>query len=208
MKLFYTPMANYIHRVEIVAIEAGIYDEIELIATVPWESPKDLLAANPLRKVSTLVRYDGVPMFGGPVIYEFIDSLHDGPKMFPRDGEARWTALRLLGLGEGMFDSADLRAVELRRPENERSPDAIDRYHQAVLRGLDRLENEAANFDGFHIGLISIAGVLMWIDWLRDTRGTHEDWRLGRPTLAAWYVAFVERPSYQRRKELHPAQSA
>ena len=108
----------------------------------------------------------------------------------------------------GMFDSADLRVVEVRRPEDERSPDAIDRYQRAVLRGLDRLEEESALFSGFHIGLISIAGLLMWIDWLSDNRGNQEDWRLHRPTLAAWYDAFVERPSYQRREELHPAESA
>ena len=126
--------------------------------------------------------------------------------MFPREGDARWTALRLFGLGEGIFDSADLRVVELRRSEGERSSAAIDRYQQAVLRGLDRLEDESAHFEGFHIGLISIAGVLMWIDWLRETRGNQEEWRLGRPTLAAWYAAFVERPSYQRRQELHPAE--
>ncbi len=156
----------------------------------------------------TLIRDDGVAMFGGPVIYEYMDSLHDSPKMFPPSGEARWNALRLFGLGEGLFDSADLRVVELRRADGERSTEAINRYQQAVLRGLDRLEEEAAHFEGFHIGLISIAGVLMWIDWLRDTRGNQDEWRTGRPTLTAWYEAFIERPSYQRRKELHPAESA
>lgn len=206
MKLFYTPLPNYIHRVEIVAIEAGLYDDLELVPTIPWDSPEALVAANPLRKVPTLVCDDGTPLFGGPVIYEYMDSLHDGPKMFPPEGPARWTALRLFGLGEGLFDTADLRVVEFRRPENERSPEALERYRQAVIRGLDRLEEEAARFESFHIGLISIAGILMWIDWLRETRGNQEDWRPGRPALEAWYNPFLERPSYRRRAELHPAQ--
>jgi glutathione S-transferase len=208
LKLYYTPLADYIHRVEIVALEAGIYDDLELVPTVPWESPRALIAANPLRKVPTLVRDDGVAMFGGPVIYEYFDSLHDGPKMFPPSGDTRWTALRLFGLGEGMFDSADLRVVEMRRPDGERSPEAIARYQQAVVRGLDRLEEEAADFAGFHIGLISIAGVLMWIDWLSATRGNQDEWRLGRPKLASWYAGFVDRPSYQRRASLHPTDPA
>ncbi len=208
MKLFFSPLPNYIHRVEIVAIEAGIYDDLEIIPTVPWDSPAALLAANPLRKVPTLVRDDGVPMFGGPVIYEYMDSLHDGSKMFPASGDAKWNALRLFGLGEGLFDSADLRVVEVRRPDGEKSLEAIERYQSAVLRGLDRLEQEAADFQGFHIGLISIAGLLMWIDWLMETRGGQEDWRPNRPTLTTWYEKFIERPSYLRRTELHPLDDA
>ena len=199
MKLFYTPLAGYIHRVQVVAIEAGLYDDLELVPTVPWEDPEALIAANPLGKVPTLVRHDGVPMFGGPVIYEYLDSLHDGPKMYPPQGEARWKALRLFGLGEGIFDINDLRVVELRRPPEEQSPAVIARYERAVRRGLDRLEDEAADFAGFHIGLISIAGALMWFDWLRETRGNQDDWRTGRPALRDWYDAFVDRPSYRMR---------
>ena len=199
MKLFYTPLAGYIHRVQVVAIEAGLYDDLELVPTVPWEDPEALIAANPLGKVPALVRDDGVAMFGGPVIYEYLDSLHDGPKMYPAQGEARWTALRLFGLGEGLFDINDLRVVELRRPPEEQSPATLARYEVAVTRGLDRLEQEATALAGFHIGLISIAGALMWFDWLRETRGNQDDWRAGRPALLDWYGGFIERPSYAMR---------
>lgn len=199
MKLFFTPMAGYIHRVEIVAIEAGLYDDMELIPTTPWEDPEALIAANPLCKVPTLVRDDGVPMFGGPVIYEYLDSLHDGPKMYPASGEEHWNALRLFGLGEGLFDALDLRVVEMRRPKNEQSPNTLARYQRAVTRGLERLEEEAPAFGGFHIGLISIAGALMWFDWLRANGRDVEDWRPGGPRLLSWYDAFIQRPSYDRR---------
>ncbi len=199
MKLYYTPMPGYIHRVEIVAIEAGLYGGMELIPTTPWEDPAALIAANPLCKVPTLVRDDGVPMFGGPVIYEYLDSLHDGPKMFPAAGADRWNALRLFGLGEGLFDALDLRVVEMRRPEEEQSPGTLARYQRAVVRGLDRLEEEALSLDGFHIGLISIAGVLMWSDWLRANGRDVDDWRSGRTALPRWYDAFIDRPSYDRR---------
>ena len=200
MKLLFTPMAGYIHRVEIVAIEAGLYDGMEIVPTTPWEDPKALIAANPLCKVPTLVRDDGVAMFGGPVIYEYLDSLHDGPKMFPANGAARWNALRLFGLGEGLFDALDLRVVEMRRPKDEQSPNVLARYLAAVTRGLDRLDQEAPAFEGFHIGFISIAGLLMWFDWLRANGRDVQDWRPGRPKLLAWYDAFVDRPSYERRK--------
>jgi glutathione S-transferase len=205
MKLYYTPFPNYIHRVEIVAIEAGIYDDLELIPTIPWDIPKGLVEANPLGKVPTLIRDDGVPMFGGPIIYEYMDSFNKGPKMYPPEGNARWTALRLLGLGEVLFDICDLRQVEMRRrAKEEQSLTWIKRWAVKVDAGLDRLEIEVAAFSGFHIGLISIAGALLHFDFLCETRGNMENWRPGRPTLSAWYDAFIQRPSYERRFELHP----
>lgn len=196
MRLFYTPLPGYVHRVEIVAREAGLWHKLEKVPTNPFESPEALVAANPLSKVPTLIRDDGAPMFGGPVIYEYLDSLHDGPRMYP-SGPARWEALRLFGLAEGMFDAADLRVVELRRPEGEKSPSWIERYQRAVDRCLDRLEKEAPGFEGFHIGLINIAGALTWFDWLRVNRGNQVDWRSNRSTLAQWLDRFTDRPSYR-----------
>ncbi len=204
MQLFYTPLAGYVHRIEIVGRETGLWDDLTLVPTNPFESPEALVTANPLSKVPTLIRDDGVPMFGGPVIYEYLDSLHDGAKLYPRDSAARWDALRLFGLSEGMFDAADLRVVELRRPEGEKSPFWIDRYQAAVDRCLDRLEQEAVAFEGFHIGLVSIAGALLWFDWQRKHRGNQVDWRPGRPTLAAWVETVRERPSFRAGLAANP----
>lgn len=71
------------HKVQVVAIEAGFYDDLEKVPTNPYDQEKAHVAANPLSKVPTLVLDDGTPLYGGPVIYEYLDSLHDGPKMFP-----------------------------------------------------------------------------------------------------------------------------
>jgi glutathione S-transferase len=133
-----------------------------------------------------------------------LDSLRDGPRLYPQDPAARWDALRLFGLSEGMFDAADLRVVELRRPDGEKSPFWIDRYQAAVDRCLDRLEQEAVSFDEFHIGLVSISGALLWFDWQRKNRGNQVDWRPGRPTLAAWIERVVDRPSYRAGLAANP----
>ena len=199
MKLFFTPLPGYSQRVEIVAREAGVYDKLEIIPTNPFESPEALVAANPLSKVPTLVRDDGVPMFGGPVIYEYLDSFNTGTKLFPADPAKRWDALRIFGLGEGMFDAADLRVVELRREEGQKSQDWIARYQRAVDRSLDRLNEEAKKFTSFHIGHISVAGALMWFDYLKAAgRGDQTPWRPNRPVLAAWYEEAIKRPSFKK----------
>ena len=199
MKLFFTPLPGYSQRVEIVAREAGVYDRIEIVPTNPFESPAALVAANPLSKVPTLVRDDGVPMFGGPVIYEYLDSFNTGTKLYPAEPAQRWDALRIFGLGEGMFDAADLRVVELRRAEGQKSDDWIARYQRAVDRSLDRLNEEAKTFTRFHIGHVSVAGALMWFDYLKAAgRGDQTPWRPNRPVLAAWYEETIKRPSFRK----------
>jgi glutathione S-transferase len=199
MKLFYTPLKNYVHKVQVVAIETGVYDSLERIPTDPYRRNPEHLAANPLSKVPTLVLDDGTSLYGGPAIYEYLDSLHDGPKLFPPDGKARWTALRRLALGDAMFDTFVLRQNELKRPHEYVYPAALENYMATVARALDALEAEAPDFDGFTIGLISIACGLMYLTKIRDRDGMDMDWRDERPGLSAWYDRFTDRPSFVPR---------
>jgi len=161
MKLFYTPIPDLIHKVQVVAIEAGTYDQIERIPTNPFDRDPAHIAANPLSKVPTLLRDDGSSLYRGPTFYEYFDSIHDSPKMIPPHGEARCTALRHLALGDGLFDTAVLRVVEMNRPEEVLFQDALDRHTETMTRCLDTLETEAPTFAGFTIGLIS-AGNVRW----------------------------------------------
>lgn len=199
MKLFYTPLRNYVHKVQVVAIEAGVYDAIERVPTDPYTRQVEHVHANPLSKVPTLITDDGTALYGGPAIYEYLDSLHRGPKMFPPAGKARWTALRQLALGDGMFDTFVLRQNELKRPPEHRYDAAAEAYMATVQRALDALEAEAPSFAGFTIGLISIACGLMYLTKIRERDGLAMDWRDDRPALAAWYDAFTDRPSFVPR---------
>ena len=199
MKLFYTPITNLVHKVQVVALEAGVYDQIERIPTRPFDRDPGHVAANPLSKVPTLVRDDGAALYGGPVIYEYLDSLHDGPKMFPPAGEARWTALRQMALGDGLFDISVLWVGEIGRPEELHHQEVIDRHVATLKRCLDRLETESPEFRGFTIGLISIGGGLMYLDRWRLLGYRKDEWRDARPALAAWYEEFAKRPSLMGR---------
>ena len=197
MKLFYTPIFDLIHKVQVVAIEAGLYDKIERIPTNPFKRDPAHVAANPLSKVPTLVLDDGTPLYGGPVIYEYLDSLHNGPKLFPPSGMRRWLALRLLALGDGMWDVAVQRAGEAERPPEFIYQAELDKHDQTLTRALDRLDAEAAGWTGFDIGQISVACGLMYFDRVRALGRTKDDWRSGRPALTAWYEATRKRPSMQ-----------
>ena len=71
----------------------------------PVKPDADLVEDNPLGKIPCLVTDDGAVLYNSPVICEYLDSLHDGPKMFPA-GPARWTALRRQAQGDGILDAA------------------------------------------------------------------------------------------------------
>jgi glutathione S-transferase len=61
-----------------------------------------------------------------------------------------------------------------------------------VRRGLDALEADCPHFPiGLDIGAIAIARALAYL----DLRYADEEWRIGHPSLAAWFDPIGERPS-------------
>ena len=202
MKLRYTPTSPYVRKVAIVAHETGLADRIERVATNVWAADTDIGRDNPLGKVPALITDGGEVLYDSPVICEYLDSLHDGAKLYPPAGGARWTALRRQALADGILDAGILRRLELARREPERSPAWIERQRQAVERGLDTLEEGAADLGpGVTIGHIAIGCALGWLDF----RFSADHWRQRRPQLAAWYAKFAERPSMRQTVPKDPA---
>jgi glutathione S-transferase len=193
MKLWYSPTSPYVRKVMVTAIKTGLINRIDVIPTVSGDLSSGIAQDNPLGKIPTLVTDGGEALYDSPVICEYLDSLHDGVKLFPPSGGARWRALRRQALADGIMDAGILRFLELKkRPEGERSPGWMEHNLAAVYRGLDALEEEAdALADGVTIGHIAIAVMLGWLDFRREPG----DWRVGRPSLAAWYDTFSARRS-------------
>ena len=197
MKLRYSPTSPYVRKVTVTAIETGLDNRIERILTMPASAP-DLPGDNPLGKVPTLLLDNGERLFDSPVIVEYLDSLHKGAKVVPPSGDARWKALRLQALADGILDAAVLRLMEMRRPANEQSKAWIDKQKTVIGRALDWLEKAADGLDDSPtIGNITVAIVGDYLDF----RFAGEDWRTGRPRLAAWQKRFAARPSM---KETYP----
>lgn len=196
MKLRYNPMSPYVRKCAVTIEETGLADRIERVMTHPWAEFTDAHTVNPLGKVPALILDDGNVLYDSPVICEYLDTLHDGPRMFPPSGEARWNALRRQAVGDGIVDAGGDTLRELRRVEHERSPGWIVRQMGAVDRCLDQLEMEAPTFEGMDIGLIAVGCGLGFLDF----RHPDHDWRSTRPNLATWFGAASERPSFARTK--------
>ena len=96
MKLHWSPRSPFVRKVMIAAHETGLVDRLTCVRTVVAMTAPNatLLPDNPLSKIPTLVLDDGSTLYDSGVICEYLDTLHDGPKLFPADSKACWTASR------------------------------------------------------------------------------------------------------------------
>ncbi len=195
MKLRYSTTSPYVRKVNVTAIELGLDRRIERVPTNTQDPASDHAEDNPLGKIPALITESGERLYDSPVICEYLDSLHDGPKLYPPAGAARWRALCHQALADGILDAAVLRMLETeRRPRALRWNDWVALQGGKIARALDRFESEARSLEGpLTIGQISLGCALGYLDF----RAPGDDWRGPHSRLAAWYEGFARRPSMQ-----------
>jgi glutathione S-transferase len=157
-----------------------------------------VLQQNPLGKIPVLELDDGTAVFDSPVILEYLDHLAGGGKIIPKDGKARFDALRLQALADGILDASILVVYEGRyRPAEKHEQKWLDLQNGKVARGLAALEAAPPGLDSPPtVGQITIACALGY----RDFRfpGT---WRDSYPRLTSWLEQFAARvPAFNATK--------
>lgn len=187
MKLTMSAASPYVRKCRAIAIKRGVADRIEMW-TVATSSP-ELAALNPLSKIPTFVTDDGQVLYDSPVVCEYIDSLGDAPPCIPPSGPARWRALTLAALGDGILDATQPRRREVALPQDDGRKEYIANQQGKVARALDALEKETLG-DLETIGDITVACALGYLDF----RYPNEPWRPGHPKLTAWYERVVKLP--------------
>ena len=189
MKLAYSPASPYVRKCHAVAIKRGIEAKLEL-----WKigtAEPALAAVNPLSKIPTLVTDDGMVLYDSPVICEYLDSIGDAPRVFPAEGPARWKAITLAALGDGILDATQPRRREVALPQDEGRKSYIELQQGKVARALDALEAQADSLGMLDtIGEITVGCALSYLDF----RYPHEPWRPGHPKLTAWYEKVLALP--------------
>jgi glutathione S-transferase len=190
MKLFYSATSPYVRKVLVCAILRDIDQRIERVPTNPHESPAALIAENPLSKIPCLLTDDGFALFDSPVICEYLDQLGDALPLSPQTGAARWVALRLQAVGDGILDAAVARRMESAKPLDSARETFIVRQKQVVHRALALLERESLGALA-DIGAVSVACALGYLDF----RFGAENWRPDHPRLADWFAPIAELPT-------------
>jgi glutathione S-transferase len=194
MTLFWSSRSPFVRKVMVAAHETGIADLLrtERVVVSANKPNADVMAVNPLNKIPTLLLEDGTALYDSRVICEFFDTLHAGPRLFPAAAAARWDALRLQALGDGLMDVLVLRLGEEGRASEARSATHLASFKLKIATTLDQLELGPPGLGGtLNIGQISMACALAHLDF----RFAADRWRDDRPRLAAWYAAFSARPS-------------
>jgi len=195
MKLHWSPRSPFVRKVMIVVHELGLAERITCVRTVVATTRPHipLMAENPLSKIPTLVLDDGTVLYDSPVVCEYLDSLHAGPRLIPADIAPRMTALRRQALGDGFLDFLlQLRNERERAHPSEVHLASFTTKRHAVLAALEG-EAGALASSPFSIGHIAIGCALCYLDF----RFADHDWRTPHPAIARWHGEFCARPSVQ-----------
>lgn len=193
MQLLYQTHSPYARKALVFAHEAGLAGRIEVVhhETSPTLRNDAVYAQNPLGKVPVLIRPGQSALFDSDIICAYLDTLHDRAPLIPRDSEARWQALRLQAIAQGLADAGiKVRWETVRRPEALRYDALREAYTLKLIESYDWLERELDADAPLHVGHISIATALSWLAF-REL----PDFREGRPKLSGWFDAFERRDS-------------
>jgi glutathione S-transferase len=193
MKLMYQTHSPFARKVLVFAHEIGLGEKLDVVhhETSPMARNDGVFEQNPLGKVPVLVRPGLTPLFDSDVICAYLDTLHGGPPLIPLTGEARWAALRLQAVAQGLAESGiAIRWESVRRPAALRYPALYDGYVDKLRASYDWLERNLDTDAPLHVGYIALATTLSWLEFrqLPSFRGQH-------PKLTAWFDEFEGRPS-------------
>jgi len=203
VKLLYTPIDGYVHTVEAVINYAGLRGQVEPVPTRPFDDDTELSRVNPVGKVPTLVLDDGEYLAGGPVIYEYLDTLHERPRLYPAAGRRRFTVLRQAWMADALFDQFVLLVIEGWIDRAQQRPEYVVRCWRKVTGILDQMERDASRYRELDIAQLRGIGALAFLDLKARQVGTRVvgldpdfDWRTGRTCLQGWYERLQINPIF------------
>lgn len=209
MQLFYSATSPFVRKVLVLAHEAGLAARLQLLPvhSTPVQRHEELARRNPLGKIPALLLREGAQetiLFDSRVIAEYLDGQHRGKPFFPASGKARFRALTLQALGDGILDAAVLARYEVAlRPAERQWPDWQQGQMTKIFAALQELERvwlDDLRSEPLHIGQIACACALGYLDF----RFAATPWRAQQPRLAqlvqlaAWFDAFAQRDSMLR----------
>ncbi len=193
-----TPPSPFGRKIRLAASVLGLSGDIKVEPADTNDAADPLRRQNPIGKIPTLVLEDGATLFDSRVILEYLDHRAGGGKIIPNEPKARFAALRLQALADGMTDAQILLIYEGRfRPPEHHVKKWTDYQADKIKRGLEALEADPPTLDAIpNVGQIALACFLGH----RDLRFSG-DWRAAHPKLVAWLDRFAAKvPAFAETK--------
>jgi glutathione S-transferase len=190
LTLRHSPSSPFVRKIRIAASVLGLDRELALEPADTMNAGDTIRSQNPLGKIPALLLEDGTVLFDSRVILEYLDHRAGGGRIIPKDASARFAALRLQALADGIMDASVLLVYEGRwRPPERHEPKWIDLQSGKVARALAALEAAPPALDAPpNVGQIALACALGY----RDFRFPGS-WRKDHPRLVAWLDDFARR---------------
>lgn len=189
-----SPPSPFGRKVNIAAAVLGLSDQIKIERADTIDPADPVRRQNPLGKIPVLILDNGTALYDSRVILEYLDHLAGGGRIIPADPNARFAALRLQALADGILDAAILQVYEGRwRAIASHEPKWLAHQADKVSRALAALETDIPRLNAVpHVGQIAIACALGYLDFRFD-----RTWREAHRPLAAWLDSFAAKiPAY------------
>jgi glutathione S-transferase len=193
-----TPASPFARKARIAIAVLGLSDKIDLREADLNDPADSIRAQNPLGKIPVLIMEDITAYYDSRVILEVLDHLAGGGKIIPAEPRARFAALRLQALCDGILDAGVLLVYENRyRPPEKLVQAWVDRQTDKVTRALTALEAAPPEIDAPpNVGQIALACALGY----QDLRFGGV-WRKTYSKLVAWLERFeAQVPAFARTK--------
>jgi glutathione S-transferase len=198
MMLRSSPASPFGRKVRIAAGVLGLSGQIDVRETDLNDPADSIRAQNPLGKIPALVLDNGDTLFDSRVIVDYLDHVAGGGRIVPREGDARFKALRMQALCDGILDASLMIVYESRyRPAEHRVESWVERQAGKAARGLAALEAAPPKLGNPpDIGQIALACVLGYGDLRFEGK-----WRKDHPRLVAFHDAFAAQvPAFAETK--------
>ena len=177
----------FARKVIIAASVLELSSDLKLDPSNTMDESDSIRGQNPLGKIPALILEDGRVLYDSRVIVEYLDAVAGGGKLIPADMDARFEALRVQALGDGMADAAILIVYDSRyRPDEDPSEGWLAHQRGKVERTLEALEASPPPIDPPNIGAIAVACALGYLDFRKQV-----DWRSLKPGLVSWLQDFA-----------------
>jgi glutathione S-transferase len=204
MKLYFSPASPYVRKVMASAWALDLAATIELLPSAASPVARDMTIApvNPLGKVPAAFLPDGTALIDSRTICEYLDSQRPEAGLIPAAGPARWEALRLHAIADGLLDAALLWRYEtVMRPEGLRWQAWIDGLRGKVDAAVAALEVSVPSLAGRgDLGAITAGCALGYLDF----RFADHDWRAAAPALADWWASYARTEPMARTVPSNP----
>jgi glutathione S-transferase len=191
-----SPPSPFGRKVKIALHHLGLAERVEIVATDTASEADTIRRQNPLGKIPTLITESGKALYDSRVILEYLDHLAGGDQIIPVEPDARFTALTLQALADGILDASILRVYERRYRSEDKVVETWLTYQIGkVERALTSLEASPPS-TSVDVGTIALACALGYQD-LRFGGA----WRNTYARLVGWLDAFAAAvPAFEKTR--------